>query len=695
MKLFASLTNRIFLATAALAVLAIGFAVYFVSVRVVQDAEDELSRGLVEAGKLVEQHRATLADTFRTEAELIADLPKLKAAVETGDAPTVAPIVRDYQTRIGSDLFVVTDRNGYVLFAAGLQPAQATIVSLPGITAALAGAESSNFWPERKGVLQVVTVPIAIGVGSPEILGTLSVGLLFDNTLAAQFKNLTDSEVAFAVDGEIRAATVQATDHRALAALLGSNGVSRVRLNGDDYVALVEPFLPIVQASSSSPADSAPASMTGGHGAIGLDVPAAIILRSRTDRLRFLNELFAALAGTALFAVLLAVGLSYAVARTVTRPLGAITAAMRDVAVTGDLTRKIDLPSGNWHDEDTSLLARTFNTLTDSIARFQREAAQRERLSSLGRLSTVIAHEIRNPLMIIKASLRTIRRENVAAAEAREAAADIDEEVARLNRVVHDVLDFARPIRFDFTPTDLNALCAECAAATTADGYDPAVRVIPDPLVTSVVTDPDRLRTALVNLLVNARDAVLARADGDGSTDLSPLDGFGRPRTSRYASSRLAGAFGGGGRVDGEPRRTTGKLGATVSAVELSARSTGSGLRVATLRPGSPEPSAEAAGSEASPVEPSAKLPDIELRTTRGPAGQIVIVVADKGGGITAEDLPRVFDPYFTTKRTGTGLGLAIAKNIIEGLGGTISVESRVGEGTQMIICLHADQFSS
>jgi signal transduction histidine kinase len=643
MKLFASLTNRIFLATSALAVLAIGFAVYFVSVRVVQDAEAELSRGLVEAGKLVEQHRATLADTFRTEAALIADLPKLKAAVETGDAPTVAPIVRDYQTRIGSDLFVVTDRNGYVLFAAGLQPTQATIVSLPGITGALAGAESSNFWPQPKGVLQVATVPIAIGVGSPEILGTLSVGLLFDNKLAAQFKSLTDSEVAFAVDGEIRAATLQAADQRALTALLGSNGVSRVRLNGDDYVALVEPLRPIANASSSSRADSAPASLTGENGAIGPDVPAAIILRSRTDRLRFLNELFAALAGTALFAVLLAVGLSYGVARTVTRPLGAITAAMRDVAVTGDLTRKIDLPSrGNWHDEDTSLLARTFNTLTDSIARFQHEAAQRERLSSLGRLSTVIAHEIRNPLMIIKASLRTIRRENVAAAEAREAASDIDEEVARLNRVVNDVLDFARPIRFDFTRTDLNALCAECAAATTTDGYGPAIRVIPDPLVTSVVTDHDRLRTALVNLLVNARDAVLARAGGNGSTEPSPLKMFGRPR------------------VDAEPRRTVNALGATVN-----------------------------------PVEVSANLPDIELRTTRGPAGQIVIVVADKGGGIAAEDLPRVFDPYFTTKRTGTGLGLAIAKNIIEGLGGTITVESRVGEGTQMIICLHADQFSS
>ena len=83
---------------------------------------------------------------------------------------------------------------------------------------------------------------------------------------------------------------------------------------------------------------------------------------------------------------------------------------MREVAATGDLTRKIALRGpARWDDEDARLLATTFNTLTDSIARFQREVAQKERLSSLGRLSTVIAHEVRNPLMIIKAALRTLR----------------------------------------------------------------------------------------------------------------------------------------------------------------------------------------------------------------------------------------------------------------------------------------------
>ena len=66
----------------------------------------------------------------------------------------------------------------------------------------------------------------------------------------------------------------------------------------------------------------------------------------------------------------------------------------------------------------------------------------------------------------------------------------------------------------------------------------------------------------------------------------------------------------------------------------------------------------------------------------------MTIVIADRGVGIDAADLPRVFDPYFTTKRGGTGLGLAIAKNIVEGLSGTLAVASTPGRGTEIRIDL-------
>ena len=49
-----------------------------------------------------------------------------------------------------------------------------------------------------------------------------------------------------------------------------------------------------------------------------------------------------------------------------------------------------------------------------------------------------------------------------------------------------------------------------------------------------------------------------------------------------------------------------------------------------------------------------------------------------------------MFDPYYTTRRSGTGLGLPIAKNIVEGLGGTIAVTSRQAEGTTVRIELPA-----
>ena len=60
----------------------------------------------------------------------------------------------------------------------------------------------------------------------------------------------------------------------------------------------------------------------------------------------------------------------------------------------------------------------------------------------------------------------------------------------------------------------------------------------------------------------------------------------------------------------------------------------------------------------------------------------IEIRVSDTGGGIRPEDLSHVFDPYFTTKPAGTGLGLAIAHNIMETMGGDITVASRPGAGT-------------
>jgi signal transduction histidine kinase len=573
MRLLSSLRSRIFLASALLAVLCIGGAIFLVNVRVTEEAERTLQREIVAAAALVDNLRTTRTETFLQMARFIADAPPLKAAVDTDHPPTVQEIADRYQNQVKSNLLLITNTAGGILATVGASGRTAAIIaSQPAIREGLAGRESLSILPQPEGIIQLVTVPVYVGVARPDILGTLSVGFMLDNALAAQLKQITLSDIAFGMDGQILAATLPRADYPALAARLRTTGLSRVQLTHEEFEALPRP---LAATSDDGPPTSG---------------PVALILRSRTAQLRSLNAIHTGLLATAVIAVLLATVLSFTVARTIARPLAAITDVMKEVARTGDLTRKIALRHGNrWDDDDARLLATTFNTLTDSIARFQREISQKERLTSLGRMSTVIAHEVRNPLMIIKAALHSLRRPEVTRDAIAEALADIDEEVVRLNRIVNEVLDFARPIRFELAAVDLNGLCRESATAALASGAGAAIALDLDPELSTVVTDAERLRIALVNMLVNARHA----ANGD--------------------------------------------------AAPVSLRS-------------------RRAGSRAQ------------------------ITVADRGVGIPPADLAQVFDPYFTTKRGGTGLGLPIAKNIVEGLGGTIAVSSVAGVGTDIVI---------
>jgi signal transduction histidine kinase len=496
MRAVSSLTNRIFLACTVVAALSLGLAFAFVNARASREAEEELRRGLDEAGRLVDEHRATLTDTFTRLARLIADLPKLKAAVETGDPPTVQPLADEYASQMKADVLVLTSPRGQQLAATGEQVDNlAEVIAHAGPT-----DEVSTFLPHGRGLLQIVSVPLLIEGELPAVLGRLTAGFFLDEALAARFKGLTASEIAFGADGRIVASTLPPVRRAEAAAALDATTIRPLTLGGEDFLVLARPLISGEDTASGA--------------------PAAVILRSRTERLRFLttirNGLMAALVVTLLVATLV----SYGVARTMTRPLAAITTAMRETATTGDLTRKVSLKSRPWDDEDARLLASTFNTMTESIDRFQKDAAQKERLSALGRLSTVIAHEIRNPLMIIKSCLPSLQRDTVSASDWREAVADIEEETSRLNRVVTEVLDFARPIRFELAEADVNDVCRASAAAAWAGTTSVGIALDLDAAIPPLLTDAERLRTALVNLLANARHAVeavaLARTGTEG-----------------------------------------------------------------------------------------------------------------------------------------------------------------------------------
>lgn len=554
----ASLRSRVFAATAVVAVLPTTLALGLATRRVTLQAEAQVSRELEEAVRLVDEYHRTRLEMAAGQTSLVADLPKLKAAVAEADARTAEPVARDYRERVRSDVLVLADRHGRTLVSLGADPGTWT-------------AGPAAFREERGRLLETLGAPILLDRGgeAPEILGHLTLGFALDDAFASRLRALTGSHVAVAKGGRVYASTLPRDQHAALLGVAAGAGIVRLDLLGEEHVAA---------RAALGPADEA---------------PFVVVARPRAEALRPLRTLRTALIASALGAVGLGLLLSWGLARTVTRPLAALTATMKEMAATGDLARGLG-PGRPSDDEDARLVARTFGALTASIASFQREAALRERLSALGRLSTVVAHEVRNPLMIIKGSLRAMEGERPTAEAVREAAADIDHQVARLDRIVGDVLDFARPLKVEPAPVDLAALAADAARAAFDGSGGPGPGLALDPHPGTVVTDAERLRGVLVNLLENARDA--------------------------------AGAAGRAG----------------PGAVELGARRLG--------------------------------------------PGRVLLWVEDRGPGVAPADLPHVFEPYFTTKRTGTGLGLAIARKVVEALGGSIRMESREGEGTRVEI---------
>jgi signal transduction histidine kinase len=581
LSLLSSLSNRIFLASALLAVVSIAAAVSLVNFVATRRAETELERSLNEAGQLVTQFQSLLFQHLVREARLIADLPRLKAAVYEQHAPTAEPVAAEYQAMLEADLVVITNRRGEALAVVGDPGGPAAqIRSREGIREALAGADHVALWSGRDELLQVVTVPIVL---ESEVLGTLSAGVSLSRRLADRIKQLTRSEVVFFDRGRMQASTLPPDANASLRSAAGAEGTTHLTIGSQEYVAIRRPLSIDLLSTGSRESPSSPGTF-------------ALVLLSRTEHLAFLSTLHSGLALTAVLAVLLATLLSYAVSRTITRPVRALTASMREIAATGNLSaHTASRTATRWEDEDARVLTGAFDSLTQSLGRFQREAAQRERLSSLGRLSTVLAHEVRNPLMIIKASLRTLRRGAGDPGHSVQAVDDIEGEVNRLNRLVHEVLDYARPIAFSFSEVDLASLVRDAAHAASVSQDAPAIAVeASDGFV--VRTDVERLRQALVNVLANARDAVLARQRAGGSDDPS--------------------------------------------------------------------------------------LPPITIRVSSPAAGTVLIAVQDRGPGMSAEHMARIFEPFFTTKQTGSGIGLAITRNIVEGLGGRVDVESRIGEGT-------------
>jgi signal transduction histidine kinase len=288
-------------------------------------------------------------------------------------------------------------------------------------------------------------------------------------------------------------------------------------------------------------------------------------------------------------------------------PIKKLTETMRK-AEEGDLTVRVTVKSRDEIGslaENLNIMIEKLNLAKQEAEQYHQELIQRaDRMATIGELASGIAHEIRNPLAGIQGAIQ-ILAEGFPKEDSRTQVTDeIQKQIYKLERLVRDLLNYAKPVPANYLPTDINGLVDKVLSFFVTQRGMPVDYKIEKRLFASLpraMIDPSSMEQAFLNIILNAQKAM--------------------PR---------GGTF-------------------TVSTVAL--------------------PQRKDDGKEVHEVE---------------------IIFEDTGVGIPGENLPKIFNPFFSTRSDGTGLGLAIAKNIVEQHGGKIEVESQVNVGTKFIITLPA-----
>ncbi len=161
------------------------------------------------------------------------------------------------------------------------------------------------------------------------------------------------------------------------------------------------------------------------------------------------------------------------------------------------LSNQVDLHTRDLK-EARSRLESTFDELLST-----------KKIAAVGRLALGLVHEIRNPLSAIQMNMQMIRKKIDPAETLKENFTIVEGEIARLNRLLKDMMDFARTRPMNLEPTDLGELCRRLiqlmSQTLEAQRIETELRI--DPAL-SVVCDPEQMHQVLLNLVLNAIEAM-------------------------------------------------------------------------------------------------------------------------------------------------------------------------------------------
>lgn len=235
--------------------------------------------------------------------------------------------------------------------------------------------------------------------------------------------------------------------------------------------------------------------------------------------------------GLSALGLILAALLGRLTAGRISRPVRRLAAVADRLAGSG-LDEPVELETAA-ADYEIGRLAAAFRAMVESLRASQRELVRNERLAAVGRLAASVAHEVRNPLTAMRMIVQTLRDrpdENTNE-KTRAALRLLAGEIDRLAFSVDELLTFARPRPPRRRPTDLNRLVHDTLAVLDRQFRHAGVEVFFEPdetLPTDLALDPDKIRQLLLNLLLNALQAVVRNGKVTVRATCSPEQSSGR-----------------------------------------------------------------------------------------------------------------------------------------------------------------------
>jgi signal transduction histidine kinase len=240
------------------------------------------------------------------------------------------------------------------------------------------------------------------------------------------------------------------------------------------------------------------------HGwVVGVTTPREVALGPSTASFR--NQL---LAWGAI--LLFSLGLALAAVRRLSQPLVRLEAHAKAVGA-GELSRRVDIRTGDEFEQ----LGKVFNEMVTrldqrnaQLERAQEELIRSEKLAAVGELAAVVAHEVRNPLAVIFNAVSALRQDLNVPERTAKLYGIVQEEADRLNLIIGDLLDFARPMRpaperADIVPVIREAVASAlsvCAQVRSEETFEAAIP--------PVSMDRRLMRQALINVVSNAAQSM-------------------------------------------------------------------------------------------------------------------------------------------------------------------------------------------